>query len=85
MGKGDADLTDLLLDTEERLDVPVENGSEEFREFEPVTLLLGTAPIRHPLLLKSGALKLAMARKQCPKSRSSKTIDRLSFIPVIRR
>ena len=38
-GKVDADLTDLLLDMEERLDVPVENGSEEFREFEPVTLL----------------------------------------------
>jgi exodeoxyribonuclease V gamma subunit len=38
-GKVDADLTDLLLDTEERLGVAVENGSEEFREFEPVTLL----------------------------------------------
>jgi exodeoxyribonuclease V gamma subunit len=38
-GKVDADLTDLLVDTEERLGVPVENGSEEFREFEPVTLL----------------------------------------------
>ncbi len=38
-GKVDAELTDLLLDTEERLGVAVENGSEEFREFEPVTLL----------------------------------------------
>lgn len=38
-GKVDADLTDLLLDTEERLGVAVENGSEEFREFEPATLL----------------------------------------------
>jgi exodeoxyribonuclease V gamma subunit len=38
-GKVDADLTDLLLDTEERLGVAVENGSEGFREFEPVTLL----------------------------------------------
>jgi exodeoxyribonuclease V gamma subunit len=38
-GKADADLTDLLLDTEERLGVAVENGSEEFREFEPATLL----------------------------------------------
>jgi exodeoxyribonuclease V gamma subunit len=38
-GKVDADLTDLLLDSEERLGVAVENGSEEFREFEPVNLL----------------------------------------------
>jgi len=38
-GKVDADLTDLLLDTEERLGVPVENGSEEFREFAPSTVL----------------------------------------------
>lgn len=38
-GRVDADLTDLLLDTEERLGVAVENGSEEFREFETVTLL----------------------------------------------
>ena len=38
-GKVDADLTDLLLETEERLGVAVENGSEEFKEFEPVTLL----------------------------------------------
>ena len=38
-GKVDADLTDLLLDKAERLDVAVENGSEEFKEFEPVTLL----------------------------------------------
>jgi exodeoxyribonuclease V gamma subunit len=38
-GKVDADLTDLLLDTEERFGVPTENRSEEFREFEPVTLL----------------------------------------------
>lgn len=38
-GKVDADLTDLLLDTEERLGVPVENGSEEFKEFAPNTVL----------------------------------------------
>jgi len=38
-GKVDADLTDLLLDAEERLGVAVENGSEEFREFAPVNLL----------------------------------------------
>jgi exodeoxyribonuclease V gamma subunit len=38
-GKVDADLTDLLLDADERLGVGIENGSEEFREFEPVTLL----------------------------------------------
>jgi exodeoxyribonuclease V gamma subunit len=38
-GKVDADLTDLLLDTEERLGLAVETGSEEFREFEPITLL----------------------------------------------
>lgn len=38
-GKVDADLTDLLLDREERLGVAVANGSEEFKEFEPVTLL----------------------------------------------
>ena len=38
-GKVDADLTDLLLETEERLGVAVENGSEEFKEFKPVTLL----------------------------------------------
>ena len=38
-GKVDADLTDLLLETEERLGVAVENGSEKFKEFEPVTLL----------------------------------------------
>jgi exodeoxyribonuclease V gamma subunit len=38
-GKVDADLTDLLLGTEERLGVAVEDGSEEFKEFKPVTLL----------------------------------------------
>ena len=38
-GKVDADLTDLLLDTEERLGVPVENGTEEFKEFAPSTVL----------------------------------------------
>lgn len=38
-GKVDADLTDLLLETEERLDVAVANGSEEFQEFQPDTLL----------------------------------------------
>jgi exodeoxyribonuclease V gamma subunit len=38
-GKVDADLTDLLLDKAERLDVAVENGSEQFKEFEPITLL----------------------------------------------
>lgn len=38
-GKVDADLTDLLLGMEERLSVPVENGSEAFNEFQPVTLL----------------------------------------------
>lgn len=38
-GKVDADLTDLLLDTEERLGVPAENGSEEFKEFAPSTVL----------------------------------------------
>jgi exodeoxyribonuclease V gamma subunit len=38
-GKIDADLTDLLLDKEERLGVAVENGSEKFKEFEPVSLL----------------------------------------------
>ena len=38
-GKVDADLTDLLLDTEERLGVAVEHGSEAFKEFEPITLL----------------------------------------------
>ncbi len=38
-GKVDADLTDLLLEIDERLGVAVENGSEEFKEFQPVTLL----------------------------------------------
>jgi exodeoxyribonuclease V gamma subunit len=38
-GKVDADLTDLLLETEERLGVEVANGSEEFKEFKAVTLL----------------------------------------------
>jgi exodeoxyribonuclease V gamma subunit len=38
-GKVDADLTDLLLESEERLGVAVENGSEEFKEFKPVNLL----------------------------------------------
>jgi exodeoxyribonuclease V gamma subunit len=38
-GKVDADLTDLLLETEERLGVAIENGSEEFKEFKPGTLL----------------------------------------------
>jgi exodeoxyribonuclease V gamma subunit len=38
-GKVDADLTDLLLESEERLGVAVENGSEEFKEFKPVTML----------------------------------------------
>lgn len=38
-GKVDADLTDLLLETQERLEVAVEEGSEEFQDFPPVTLL----------------------------------------------
>ena len=38
-GKVDADLTDLLLETQERMEVAVEEGSEEFRDFRPVTLL----------------------------------------------
>ena len=38
-GKADADLTDLLVETEERLTVPITTGSEEFKEFGPVTLL----------------------------------------------
>ena len=38
-GKVDADLTDLLLDTQERMEVAAEDASEEFREFEPITLL----------------------------------------------
>jgi len=38
-GKVDADLTDLLLESEERLGIAVENGSEEFEEFKPVNLL----------------------------------------------
>ena len=38
-GKIDADLTDLLLEKEERLDVPIITGSEEFLEFEEETLL----------------------------------------------
>jgi exodeoxyribonuclease V gamma subunit len=38
-GKVDADLTDLLLDTEERLGVPITTGSEEFEEFVSTNLL----------------------------------------------
>jgi exodeoxyribonuclease V gamma subunit len=38
-GKVDADLTDLLLETEERLGVPVTTGSEEFEEFKSPNLL----------------------------------------------
>jgi exodeoxyribonuclease V gamma subunit len=38
-GKEDADLTDLLLETQERMGVAVEDGSEEFKDFGPVTLL----------------------------------------------
>jgi exodeoxyribonuclease V gamma subunit len=38
-GKVDTDLTDLLLETEERLGVPIANGSEEFEDFEPSNLL----------------------------------------------
>ncbi|HEV2840012.1 MAG TPA: exodeoxyribonuclease V subunit gamma [Chthoniobacterales bacterium] len=38
-GKIDADLTDLLLGMEERLNVAVGNGSETFKEFQPTTLL----------------------------------------------
>jgi len=38
-GQVDADLTDLLLETQERLDVAAKDESEEFREFEPITLL----------------------------------------------
>jgi exodeoxyribonuclease V gamma subunit len=38
-GKVDAEITDLLLETEERLGLAIENTSEEFKEFKPVTLL----------------------------------------------
>jgi exodeoxyribonuclease V gamma subunit len=38
-GKVDADLTDLLLETEEHLGVPIENGSETFKDFKSATLL----------------------------------------------
>jgi exodeoxyribonuclease V gamma subunit len=38
-GKVDAELTDLLLETEERLGIPVTTGSEEFREFKSDNLL----------------------------------------------
>lgn len=38
-GKVDADLTDLLLEMQDRLAVAVDDSHEEFREFEPVTLL----------------------------------------------
>jgi exodeoxyribonuclease V gamma subunit len=38
-GKVDADLTDMLLEMQERLAVAVDDGHEEFNEFEPVTLL----------------------------------------------
>lgn len=38
-GKVEADLTDLLLEREERLGVAIESGSEEFKEFKPLTLL----------------------------------------------
>ena len=38
-GKVDADLTDLLLEKEERLDVPVITGSEEFEAFKSPNLL----------------------------------------------
>jgi exodeoxyribonuclease V gamma subunit len=38
-GKVDADLTNLLLDAEERLGVAAQEGSEEFQEFKPVTVL----------------------------------------------
>jgi exodeoxyribonuclease V gamma subunit len=38
-GKVDADLTDMLLEMQERLAVPVDDADEEFREFAPVTLL----------------------------------------------
>jgi exodeoxyribonuclease V gamma subunit len=38
-GKVDADLTDLLLETEERMAIPVTTGSEEFEEFKSPNLL----------------------------------------------
>jgi exodeoxyribonuclease V gamma subunit len=38
-GKEDANLTDLLLETQERIGVAVEDGSEDFKDFSPVTLL----------------------------------------------
>ena len=38
-GKIDADLTDLILDTQERMEIAAKDGSEEFRDFRPVTLL----------------------------------------------
>jgi exodeoxyribonuclease V gamma subunit len=38
-GKVDTDLTDLLLETEEQLGLPVTTGSEEFREFKSDNLL----------------------------------------------
>ena len=38
-GKVDADLTDMLLEMQDRLAVAVDDSREEFMEFEPVTLL----------------------------------------------
>ena len=38
-GKMDADLTDLLLETQGRMEIAVKEESEEFRDFPPVTLL----------------------------------------------
>lgn len=38
-GRVDADMTDLLLEREERLGVAIEIGSEGFKEFTPATLL----------------------------------------------
>jgi len=38
-GKVDADLTDMLLEMQDRLAIAVDDSGEEFMEFEPVTLL----------------------------------------------
>ena len=71
-GRSDAELTDLLLDTEERLGVPVDFTSEDFRAVAPENLLtalqqsifLAAAPtpgqpdVRHQVDARDGSLAL---------------------------
>jgi exodeoxyribonuclease V gamma subunit len=69
-GKIDADLTDLLLETEERLGIPVTTGSEEFEEFKSPNLLG---------LLKSDIL--AAHNRGAQPDESHDAVPRVTIIP----